>query len=109
MSTDQMQGATVVAPLPAPLRGSTSVPGDKSISHRAVLFAAMAEGTSRLSGVLDSQDVRSSIRAVRALGDEEVERLCTDAADEYVEVGAAMLREGVLVHPDPDLVIQLGA
>lgn len=48
-------------------------------------------------------------RAVRTLGDEEVERLCADAADEYVEVGAAMLREGVLVHPDPDLVIQLGA
>ena len=37
--------ATVVNPLPAPLRGSASVPGDKSISHRAVLFAAMAEGT----------------------------------------------------------------
>lgn len=61
---------TVVNPLPAPLRGSTSVPGDKSISHRAVLFAAMAEGTSRLSGVLDSEDVRSSIRAVSQLGAE---------------------------------------
>ena len=48
-------------------------------------------------------------RAVRTLGDEQVERLCADAADEYVEVGAAMLREGVLAHPDPDLAIQLGA
>ena len=62
--------ATVVNPLPAPLRGSASVPGDKSISHRAVLFAAMAEGTSHLSGVLDSEDVRASIRAVEALGAE---------------------------------------
>jgi len=44
------------------------VPGDKSISHRAVLFAAMAEGTSRLSGVLDSADVRATIAAVSALG-----------------------------------------
>ncbi|WP_080797759.1 3-phosphoshikimate 1-carboxyvinyltransferase [Arabiibacter massiliensis] len=61
---------TVVNPLPAPLRGSTAVPGDKSISHRAVLFAAMAEGTSRLSGVLDSDDVRSSIKAVSQLGAE---------------------------------------
>ncbi len=50
------------------MRGSTHVPGDKSISHRAVLFSAMAEGTSRVSGVLDSADVRSSIGAVRALG-----------------------------------------
>ncbi|HIW75304.1 MULTISPECIES: 3-phosphoshikimate 1-carboxyvinyltransferase [Gordonibacter] len=60
----------VITPLPAPLHGSASVPGDKSISHRAVLFAAMAEGTSRLSGVLDSDDVRSSISAVRQLGAE---------------------------------------
>ncbi len=44
------------------------MPGDKSISHRAVLFAAMAEGTSHLTGVLDSEDVRASIRAVEALG-----------------------------------------
>lgn len=59
---------TVIRPLPAPLRGQARVPGDKSLSHRAVLFAAMAEGTSRLSGVLDSADVRSSIAAARALG-----------------------------------------
>ncbi|OUO90685.1 3-phosphoshikimate 1-carboxyvinyltransferase [Gordonibacter sp. An230] len=70
MSHDQTSGTTLFAPLTAPLTGAISVPGDKSISHRAVLFAAMAEGTSRLSGVLDSQDVRSSIRAVRALGAE---------------------------------------
>lgn len=59
---------TVINPLGASMRGSTHVPGDKSISHRAVLFSAMAEGTSRVSGVLDSADVRSSIGAVRALG-----------------------------------------
>ena len=70
MSHDQASATIVAAPLPAPPCGSIRVPGDKSISHRAVLFAAMAEGTSRLSGVLDSQDVRSSIRAVCALGAE---------------------------------------
>ena len=46
------------------------VPGDKSISHRSVLFSAMAEGTPHVSGVLDSADVRLSIGAVRALGAE---------------------------------------
>lgn len=61
---------TVIEPLANPLRGAVRVPGDKSISHRAVLFSAMAEGTSRLAGVLDSADVRSSIGAVRALGAE---------------------------------------
>ena len=64
MSTDER----TINPLPSPLDGSTHVPGDKSISHRAVLFSAMAEGTSRVSGVLDSEDVRASIKAVRALG-----------------------------------------
>lgn len=64
------EGVTEIAPLAGPLRGTTRVPGDKSISHRAVLFSAMAEGTSRVTGVLDSEDVRSSIRCVRMLGAE---------------------------------------
>lgn len=51
-----------------PLFGDVHVPGDKSLSHRAVLFSAMAEGTTHLSGVLESADVRSTIGAVTALG-----------------------------------------
>lgn len=58
----------VINPLSGPLDGTLSVPGDKSISHRAILFSAMAEGTSRLLGVLDSADVRASIDAVQKLG-----------------------------------------
>lgn len=69
MSSEMLrERKTVISPLGAPLRGVCRVPGDKSISHRAVLFAAMAKGVSRLSGVLDSEDVKSSIRAVQALG-----------------------------------------
>ena len=60
----------VINPLEGPLDGSITVPGDKSISHRAILFSAMAEGTSRLVGVLDSSDVRASIEAVQKLGAE---------------------------------------
>lgn len=61
---------TRIEPLRGPIDGPARVPGDKSISHRAILFAAMAEGTSRLTGVLDSADVRSTIAAVSALGAE---------------------------------------
>ena len=61
---------TLIEPLARPLTGAVRVPGDKSISHRSVLFSAIAEGTSHVSGVLDSADVRSSIGAVRALGAE---------------------------------------
>lgn len=57
-----------ITPARRPLQGALRVPSDKSISHRAVLFAAMAEGTSLLEAVLDSADVRSTIAAVRALG-----------------------------------------
>ena len=50
------------------LRGRVEVPGDKSISHRALLLAALADGDSELSGVLDSGDCRAMAGALRALG-----------------------------------------
>jgi len=50
------------------LTGKLRVPSDKSLSHRAILFAAMASGTSRLRCVLDSEDVRSTMNAVVSLG-----------------------------------------
>lgn len=43
-------------------------PGDKSISHRALLLAPLASGTSRLRGLLTARDVQSTARALRALG-----------------------------------------
>ena len=48
--------------------GSVRVPGDKSITHRALLFAAMARGTSHVGGALTSLDARSSARVLRQLG-----------------------------------------
>ncbi|MFM2246058.1 MAG: 3-phosphoshikimate 1-carboxyvinyltransferase, partial [Pseudomonadota bacterium] len=57
-----------------PLRGVVELPGDKSISHRALLFNALAEGTAELEGVLDAGDTRSTLRCLRALGVEIEER-----------------------------------
>jgi 3-phosphoshikimate 1-carboxyvinyltransferase len=71
----------------APLVGEVSVPGDKSLSHRSVLFAAMAEGTSHLKGVLNSEDVRSTIEAVRALGSTVEEELRADGALDLTVTG----------------------
>jgi 3-phosphoshikimate 1-carboxyvinyltransferase len=51
-----------------PLRGSLRPPADKSISHRAALIAAMAEGETRIEGYLDAADTRSALAAVTALG-----------------------------------------
>ena len=44
------------------------VPGDKSVSHRALLIASLADGVSRISGLGDGADVRSSLAVMRALG-----------------------------------------
>jgi 3-phosphoshikimate 1-carboxyvinyltransferase len=54
----------------APLKvsGTVRVPGDKSISHRALILGALADGESRVRGILDSEDVRSTADVLRALG-----------------------------------------
>ncbi len=50
------------------LRGTIAVPGDKSISHRAIIFNAIAEGNARISHFLTGADCLSTIRCVEALG-----------------------------------------
>lgn len=51
-----------------PLAGKARVPGDKSISHRALMFLAMAMGTGRISGLLEGEDVLNTARALAAMG-----------------------------------------
>ncbi len=57
-----------------PLKGSTRAPGDKSISHRALILGALAEGVTEIEGLLESDDVLRTAEAVRAFG-AGVERL----------------------------------
>ena len=52
----------------SPLSGEVLVPGDKSISHRALMLGGLAVGETRISGLLDSADVRATSRAMVALG-----------------------------------------
>lgn len=51
-----------------PLAGTTTVPGDKSIAHRALLLGALADGTSTVRGFPGGADVRATLGAIRALG-----------------------------------------
>ncbi|MFL7790555.1 MAG: 3-phosphoshikimate 1-carboxyvinyltransferase [Anaerolineae bacterium] len=51
-----------------PLSGRVRVPGDKSISHRALMFGALAEGESRIEGFLPSGDCLATLGCLRALG-----------------------------------------
>jgi 3-phosphoshikimate 1-carboxyvinyltransferase len=63
---------TDTAPLTArrygPLKGRLRVPGDKSISHRALILGALAVGETRILGLLEGEDVLNTGKAVRALG-----------------------------------------
>jgi 3-phosphoshikimate 1-carboxyvinyltransferase len=50
------------------VRGEIRVPGDKSVSHRALMLSAVAEGRSRVRGILQSADIESTARVLRTLG-----------------------------------------
>jgi 3-phosphoshikimate 1-carboxyvinyltransferase len=64
--------ATTPSPLTAypghPLSGKVRVPGDKSISHRALIFGALTVGETRISGLLEGEDVLNTGKAMRMLG-----------------------------------------
>ena len=72
-----------VGPAGSPLGGELTPPGDKSISHRAVILASLAKGQSRIEGLLESEDVRATSNACRKLG------------MKIHEDGAAVLVDGV--------------
>ena len=50
------------------LRGQLQLPGDKSISHRALIFNGLARGEARIEGLLQAQDVDATAEVLRALG-----------------------------------------
>jgi 3-phosphoshikimate 1-carboxyvinyltransferase len=51
-----------------PLKGRIRVPGDKSISHRSLMFGALAVGETRVTGLLEGEDVMATAAALRAMG-----------------------------------------
>ncbi len=51
-----------------PLKGEAAVPGDKSISHRALIFGALAVGETKITGLLEGEDVLDTAKAMRAFG-----------------------------------------
>ncbi len=69
MATSPLAGERARPILPAArLRGEPRLPGDKSISHRALMLAALAEGTSEITGAGDGRDVQATAAIMAALG-----------------------------------------
>ncbi|MEO8713885.1 MAG: 3-phosphoshikimate 1-carboxyvinyltransferase, partial [Acetobacteraceae bacterium] len=75
------------------LTGRIAVPGDKSISHRALMFGALAVGETRIGGLLEGEDVLRTAAAMRALGTE----VARDPDGTWVVAGRGI---GGLVEPD---------
>ena len=75
-----MSGHGTAQPMTArksgPLTGRAEVPGDKSISHRSLMLGALAVGETRITGLLEGEDVLATASAMRAMG-AEIERTGT--------------------------------
>jgi 3-phosphoshikimate 1-carboxyvinyltransferase len=69
-----------------PLHGELRVPGDKSISHRAIMFASLADGVSRVSGFLEGEDTRATAKAFAQMG----VRIEAPAASERIVHGVGL-------------------
>lgn len=82
-----------------PLRGEARVPGDKSISHRSLILGALCVGETRITGLLEGQDVLDTAKAMRAFGAE-----VTDHGDGEWSVHGV----GVGGFAEPDQVIDCG-
>ena len=78
-----------------PLTGRIRVPGDKSISHRSLMFGALAVGRSRISGLLEGEDVLATAAALRAMG-ATIERDGEDWVVDGVGVGGLLQPERAL-------------
>ncbi|MDF2368542.1 3-phosphoshikimate 1-carboxyvinyltransferase [Sneathiella sp.] len=82
-----------------PLTGTVTVPGDKSISHRALIFGGLATGTTQISGLLEGEDVLRTAAALRQLGAEVVKN--PDGRWQVTGNGVGALAE-------PDEVLDMG-
>jgi 3-phosphoshikimate 1-carboxyvinyltransferase len=82
------------------LRGTLRVPGDKSVSHRALMLAGIARGTSTITGLSAGDDVRHTRQIMRAMGVEISE---ASDADGPHAVGTLTVSGGVLHEPTTDL------
>ena len=82
------------------LRGTVRVPGDKSISHRALMLGALAVGETRVRGLLEGEDVLATAAALHAMGAQIERRAATDFGVEWrihgVGVGGLMQPRGAL-------------
>jgi 3-phosphoshikimate 1-carboxyvinyltransferase len=77
------------------IKGSISVPGDKSISHRSLILGALAQGTTLIKGFLDAEDCMATLRALQSMG------VFIEGPDEYQVVIHGMGKYGLKKPEEP--------
>ena len=98
-----MRGSDIARPLKSrrsgPLRGTAAVPGDKSVSHRALILGALTVGETRITGLLEAEDVLNTAEAMRRFG----ARVARRGIGEWTVSGT-----GVGGWAEPDNVLDFG-
>src|SRR4051794_14945363 len=102
MLTHSEQPSPLEARSSGPLTGKVRVPGDKSISHRALILGALAVGGTRITGLLEGEDVLNTAKAMRALG-AMVEREAGNGVATWSVRGT-----GVAGFAEPDAALDFG-
>ena len=98
LSKEPVQMSSQNAPKPLsssrakPLKGECRVPGDKSISHRALMLGGLASGETRISGLLEGEDVINTLKTMQAVG-----ALARKEGDDWVMSGTG---NGLLLAPE---------
>ncbi len=87
----------IITPANAPLRGKANVPGDKSISHRMLIFAMLAEGTSLIRGLSNGDDVVRTRLAIGQLG-----------AEVSMQDGSVSVKGGISRIKEPERPLDMG-
>jgi 3-phosphoshikimate 1-carboxyvinyltransferase len=87
-----------IFPAKKPLRGTVAVPGDKSITHRALILGALAQGQTRITGYSEGEDCVNTLRVVRELG----------AVVQEIPEGLAVTGKGLWGLQEPSTVLDCG-
>lgn len=93
---------------PRPLRGRLRVPGDKGMSHRALLFGAMADGRSRVTGLARGEDVGRTLAALGQLGVVTTAATTDDADDDEGDGAVTIDGRGVDALNEPGGIVDCG-
>ena len=105
---DIKETSSVVVQPVAKLRGQPKIPGDKSVSHRGLIFGALASGETRIANLLDSGDVNSTASCLRQMGVKITQVLSSQKSSSAESFETIVASKGVASLKSPDQILDCG-